>query len=189
MTYALCMIALALLVFSCCSLKNGNGGGKGGDTDVVNINDVKVTPEEMVTYYNFSTASGMMCYTDDNGERYTNEGEITLQKTNNGGMIYRRYEYVKRDSVAVGDSVFMHVSKMVKAYKMKENEGSYTDSDIFVTDVGPWGCNITLEDGTYISGSVIVAFEVKDKKRMQRCDDFSKAVSAINAYIYSHIKR
>ena len=48
---------------------------------------------------------------------------------------------------------------------------------------------ITLEDGTYISGSVIVAFEVKDKKRMQRCDDFSKAVSAINAYIYSHIKR
>jgi hypothetical protein len=96
---------------------------------------------------------------------------------------------VKRDSVAVGDSVFMHVSKMVKAYKMKENEGSYTDSDIFVTDVGPWGCNITLEDGTYISGSVIVAFEVKDKKRMQRCDDFSKAVSAINAYIYSHIKR
>ena len=50
------MIALALLVFSCCSLKNGNGGGKGGDTDMVNINDVKVAPEEIVTYYNFSTA-------------------------------------------------------------------------------------------------------------------------------------
>ena len=104
------MIALALLVFSCCSLKKGNDGGKGGDTDVVHINDVKVTPEEMVTRYHYSSSSGMMCYTDDNGERYTNEGEMTLEKTDKGGMLYLRYEYVKHDSVAVGDEVFEHIS-------------------------------------------------------------------------------
>ena len=68
MIYVVSLIALALLVFSCCSLKNGKDGGKGGDTDVVNINDVKVTPEEMVTRYHYSSSSGMMCYTDDNGE-------------------------------------------------------------------------------------------------------------------------
>ena len=29
MIYVVSLIALALLVFSCCSLKNGNDGGKG----------------------------------------------------------------------------------------------------------------------------------------------------------------
>jgi hypothetical protein len=188
MIYVVSLIALALLVFSCCSLKKGNDGGKGGDTDVVNINDVKVTPEEMVTRYHYSSSSGMMCYTDDNGERYTNEGEMTLEKTDKGGMLYLRYEYVKHDSVAVGDEVFEHISKLVKAYKLEENSGSYTDSDMFVTDVGPWSCSVELKNGTSVFGSVIMAFEVKDKKRMKRCDNFVKGVSAINSYLRPMIK-
>ena len=158
MIYVVSLIALALLVFSCCSLKNGKDGGKGGD------------------------------YTDDNGERYTNEGEMTLEKTDKGGMLYLRYEYVKHDSVAVDDEVFEHISKLVKAYKLEENSGSYTDSDMFVTDVGPWSCSVELKNGTSVFGSVIMAFEVKDKKRMKRCDNFVKGVSAINSYLRPMIK-
>lgn len=185
MIYVIVIAALAIAGLACCSAKNVTTDSNKTKKDSVSIDNVIVTPEKMVEYFNFSEAGGMTCISDDKGNIYTNSGEITLEKGENGGRISVRYEGIKTDTISVGDDVFLHVSKMVKAYKLKENAGSYTDSDIFVTDVSPWGCTATLKDGTFISGAKILGFEVKDKKRMRKCAEYSEGVYAICDYLHS----
>ena len=179
------IVCLLTTLAGCKSYTNSsdNGNGNSKENTEIDLSKVTVAPEEMVEYYEFTEASGMRYLRDENGEIYTSGGEKTLKKTDKGGMLYVRYEYVKRDTIAVDDDVFMHVSKIAKAYNLNENQGRYTDSDMFVTDVGPWNCYIKLKNGSRISGSVIMAFQVKDEKRMQRCEVFSKGISEINSYL------
>lgn len=185
---AFACLSITLAGSKSCSNSGGNNNDNSKENTEIDMSKVTVAPEEMVDSYHYSEASGMRAYTEENGEVYTNDGEMTLKKTDKGGMLYVRYEYVKRDTIAVDDEVFMHVSKIVKAYNLQENYGRYTDSDIFVTDVGPWNCYIKLKDGTSFSGSVIMAFQVRDEKRMQRCKVFSKGIGEINSYLRTLIK-
>lgn len=184
------IIAVACLITTLagcntCTNIGGNDNGNSKKNTEIDLSKVTVAPEEMVDFFHYSKPSGMMAYSEDNGEIQTDEGEILLAKTENGGTIKVRYDYVKRDTISVGEDVIMEVSKMVKAYNMKENQGSYTDSEHQVTDVGPWSCSITLNDGTNINGSVVIAFYVKDEKRMEKCAEFSAGAKKISAYLYS----
>lgn len=167
---------------------NGDNNGNSKENTEIDLSKVTVSPEEMVERYDYTNASGMRYYQDENGEIYTSDGEMTLKKTDKGGMLYVRYEYVKRDTISVDDEVFMHISKIAKAYNLQENQGRYTDSDMFVTDVGPWNCYIKLKNGTSFSGAVIMAFHVKDEKRMQRYEAFRQGISEINSYLRTFIK-
>ena len=128
--------------------------------------------------------SGMRMFSDEEGNRYTTPGEVSLKKEANGNKLFVR-RGIKKATITVEDSVMCRVGELIALYKMKENNGDYNDSEEFMTDVGNYNCHAKLEDGTSFHSSIPSFYVVRDKEKMERFKTLKSGMIEINKYLQS----
>ena len=134
--------------------------------------------------FEFNQPSGMRMFADNEGNRYTTPGELSLKKEADGNKLFVR-RGIKKATIMVDDSVMCRVGEMIVRYKVEENRGNYNDSEVFVTDVGSYGFSAKLEGGKLFWGSFPSFYEVKDKEKMERYQALRSGVNVISGYLQS----
>ena len=134
--------------------------------------------------FEFNQPSGMRMFADNEGNRYTTPGELSLKKEADGNKLFVR-RGIKKATIMVDDSVMCRVGELIALYKMKENNGDYNDSEEFVTDVGNYNCHAKLEDGTSFHSSIPTFYVVRDKEKMERFKTLKSGMIEINKYLQS----
>ena len=137
-----------------------------------------------VVSFEFNQPSGMRMFADNEGNRYTTPGELSLKKEADGNKLFVR-RGIKKATIMVDDSVMCRVGEMIVRYKVEENRGNYNDSEVFVTDVGSYGFSAKLEGGKLFWGSFPSFYEVKDKEKMERYQALRSGVNVISGYLQS----
>ena len=142
----------------------------------------KADAPKAISFY-YKNSRDMMSYKIDDSVLSPID-EVDLNKTDEGNKL-DLYRDNKPTTIFVEDSVMSRVGELITQYRMPENNDSFDDSEIFVTDVGNWYCSGKLDNGLKFNCSAPPYYRVKDEKKMERFSTFRSGAIAIFKYLKS----